>query len=179
MTVDAHTLQTLAPLRAIPLADLTDLLELSQELSFAAGEVIFEPGTPNTQALLVVRGRLTVAVDGSGGHERVVGDVWPGEIAGEGAFFERSPVHRARTRAVQPTVGVIITPEVLARGRGTTVQAVMQAHTVAVLARRIRSTNLAIRKAWQEQQLAEARPRGAEAPPTTLLNRLAGLFGAA
>jgi CRP-like cAMP-binding protein len=168
----------LRTLQKVPKEELEHLLELSDEVHFAPGQVVFEPGTLADHALLLVQGRFEVELpDGS----RTLGDVWPGEIVGETAFFHDAPLRTARVKAVLPSRAAVITRELLESQRGTRGVATLQAHLVAVLARRIHSTNLAIRKAWQEQRAAEgaarAPTREPEPAPPTLGERLKDLLG--
>ena len=170
----------LRTLQKVPKEELERLLELAEEVRFEAGQVVFEPGTPATHALLLVQGRFMVELpDGS----KTLGDVWPGEIVGETAFFHDAPLRTARVKAVLPSQAAVITRDLIESQRGTQGLATLQAHLVAVLARRIHATNLAIRKAWQEQRAAEAeKKKAAMAPepqhePQTLGERIKDLLG--
>jgi CRP-like cAMP-binding protein len=183
--VDAVTedLKKLQALRAVPPEDIERLLALGEQRSYADGEVIFEPGEPCTYGLLLIRGRLSVDVVMESGV-RNVGDIWPGEVAGESAFFDHAAPHGVRVTARAASHALVVGPELLDTARGTRALASMQAHLMMVLARRIRSTNLGIRKAWQEQRAAEVAARkaaaGGDAPtpePLTFRQRLAELFG--
>ncbi len=71
-----------------------------------------------------------------------------------------------------------ITPELLEASRGSLALTRMQGFLVAALSRRIKATNLVMRKAWQEHRAAEAGPvvPEPEAQPT-LAQRLAALLG--
>ena len=56
----------------------------------------------------------------------------------------------------------------------------LERHLIATMARRIRSTNLQIQKAWKEESTLEAQKNTANEttePKTGLLGRLKSLFG--
>ena len=142
-------LAELPPLAGVPSADLEQLLEHGYSREYPAGGVVFEPGTWSFSALLIVRGELEIRVVGDG-EERVVGRIPAGEVAGEAAFFDNGTVHTVRAIASEDTLALVITQTLLDKARGTHALQSMQAHTVRVLADRIRATNRTLRKAWEE-----------------------------
>jgi CRP-like cAMP-binding protein len=164
-------LRRLRSLYNVPEAELKELLPLTQRREYAENEIVFEPGDVCEHALLVLSGRLKVEVDGEGGV-RNLGDIWPGEIVGEAALFEAGGTHTVRVRAGMDTRALVITTELVEQARGTRALAAMQRHLMAVLARRVKSTNFAMRKAWQERRAAKAqRPEEAgEADASLSLN---------
>ncbi|MCB9780659.1 MAG: Crp/Fnr family transcriptional regulator [Alphaproteobacteria bacterium] len=179
-TVTLDDLSRLRPLQTVRADDLKVLLPLAKGVAFDAGEHLIAPGKPNTHAWLLLSGRLSVAVETDEGP-RNVGDVWPGEIVGEAAFFHPEVPHRVRVTASTPARAIDISSELLESARGTEALAAMQRYLLAVLARRIRSTNSTIQKAWHEQRnqalAAEAPTQEVEKQPRTLGERLAKLFG--
>lgn len=153
--ITTSQLAALPPLAGVPKDELERLLEHGYSREYAAGSVVFEPGTWSFSALLIVSGALEIQVVGEG-EERVVGRIPAGEIAGEAAFFDNGTVHTVRAVAADRTVALVITQTLLDRSRGTRALQAMQAHTVQVLAERIRATNATLRRAWEEN--AEREP---------------------
>lgn len=175
----AQSLQRLRSLQTLPKQELVALLKYGESRSLAEGEVLIEVGTKVRYASLLVQGRLVAELP-TGSTPRRIGEVWPGEVTGEGAL-SRGPWKAAvQVRAAMPSTVVMLTPELFAKTQGTRAQAALQGHLIGVLARRIQGTNLQLRKAWQEQKAAEARSREPvekKVKPLTLGERLSLLFG--
>lgn len=74
-------------------------------------------------------------------------------------------------------MGLIVDGALLEQARGTRARAVAQKQLLLTMSRRIRATNGAIKRAWQEQREAAARPAVEPADPTSLRERLARLLG--
>ena len=185
MPESTSDISKLRPLQMIPPEDLARLEALSYRMDFRTGDVVIQQGTAADRAWLLVSGRLTVRVDTPKGP-RALGDVWPGEIAGESALFEGADDHSVTITAAGPSSCLAITPELLLAARGTPALTAVQTHLMGALARRIRATNLTIRKVWQEDRAATAASRkpGASQPqptkadaPRSLFQRLAEIFG--
>lgn len=179
MDLKQEELAELRPLRAVPESDIQTLLSLGATRALERGEVVYAVDEPVPHAVLLVRGRLSAQVV-EDGAPRSVGDVWPGEIAGESALF--GPGHRSQVQvvAMAPSVVLELTPELMRAAAGSQAMASLQVHLVQVLSRRIRSTNLALRRAWQEQRRpASSRPAVSGPPPAepSLLDRLRTLLG--
>lgn len=131
-------------LRRIPTDALQELLALSTERKVAGGDVVYEAGVAGDPAMLLVTGRLQVTLpDGS----RKLGDVWPGEVIGEAAFFDPDHTHRMRVVAMVDSTLAEVPLHLVEAARGSQALAAMQTHLISVLARRVQSTNLAIRQA--------------------------------
>lgn len=185
MGIDPEELQKLPPLRGFPAEDLAELVSLGRELTMRSGAVVMEPGTIADHALLLVSGRLSVSVEGDGGRERSVGDVWPGEIVGESAFFPGPPRRMARVRVVQGGTALALPSTFMEDASGSRALLVLQGHLISTLARRIRSTDLAVRKVWQDQLAAEKRAEARtnkqsfseDTQPLSLSQRLFSIFG--
>lgn len=167
-------------LRRIPTDALEELLAMSTERKVASGQVVYEAGGAGDPAMLLVHGRLQVMLpDGS----RKLGDVWPGEIIGEAAFFDPDHTHKMRVVAMVDSTLAEIPTDLVDAARGSQALAAMQTHLITVMARRVQSTNLAIRKAWQEERAARAaadleaqKPTKAAEKPETLGSRLRALL---
>lgn len=148
------TAEGLRPFRSLPPDEVTELERLAHKLRFEAGQPVFHQGEPADFALLLLDGRLSVRVATDQGP-RAVGDVWPGEVVGESALFIPGAQRNADVTAEVASVALVIDRDFLKRARGTQALAVAQRHLMATTARRIRATNLAMRKAWQQRR-AEA-----------------------
>lgn len=168
--------QALRPLLGVPAAEIEALLPLGHERDLAEGEVLVRPGTPADRAWLLVDGRLSVSVDDP---PRRIGDIWPGEVVGESAFFGEAPPHTVLVTAEASSRVLEITPELLEASRGSIALMRMQGFLVGALSRRIKATNLGMRKAWQEHRAAEATPSTTPEPEVapTLAQRLGALLG--
>lgn len=170
MHTTGEELAALRPLRAVPAAEIEALLALGEERLLAQGEVLIEVDQRPAHAMLLVHGRL-----GAHSGARLVGDIWPGEIVGESALDGAGHPSQVRVVAMAQSTVLVLTPQLLEAAAGTPALAALQVHLVHALSRRIRSSNLAIRRAWQEHQ-APARPAAAP-PEPSLLDRLRALLG--
>lgn len=175
----APSTQGLRSLREIPQEEREALERVAQRIEYHPGQTVFREGEPADFALLLLEGRMSVVVETARGR-RVVGDVWPGEVVGETALLGLGEKRNATVLAQLPSVGLIVDSSLLERARGTRARAVAQKQLLLTMSRRIRATNGAIRKAWQEQRAAEAQPTPEpEAPeaPVGLRDRLNRLLG--
>ena len=181
MDMTPDELAELPALRSFTHDDLAELISLSKVVNLKADMVIMEPGTVADTAMLLVSGRLTVSVEGDGGRERGVGDVWPGEIVGESAFFPGITVRTARVRVTAPGKALVLPSTLLEDSRGSRALLVLQTQLMATLARRIRATDVAVRKAWQDQVEAQRRQDERQhaqlEESLTLGQRLLSIFG--
>lgn len=177
--VRLEDLARLRPLQGVATDEVAALLPLARGVRFEAGEDLISPGKPNRHAWLILHGRATVTVEADTGS-RTVGDVWPGEIVGEAAFFHPEIPHRVRVRAAGRCDAIDVSAELLESARGTPALAAMQRYLLTVMARRIRATNTNIQRVWHEQHTAKPEtpdPSTAAADrPPTLGERLAALF---
>ncbi len=171
--------QDLRPFRIIPAAELAELERLGHKLHFGGGQHVFREGEPADHALLLLDGRLSVAVRTAAGP-RSVGDVWPGEVVGETALFNPRSTRNATVTAVVASTCLVVDEPLLGAARGSRALAAAQNHLLSTMAKRIRSTNLSIRRAWQEERAAKAardRSPEPEQPHPSLLQRLVSIFG--
>jgi CRP-like cAMP-binding protein len=175
--VSKKTAEGLRPFKAIPPEEVAELERLASKQHYAPGQRIFEQGDDADHALLLLDGRLSVAVDTDHGPQ-AVGDVWPGEVVGESALFIPGAQRNASVTAQLQSTALLIDRDFLQRARGSRALAVAQRYLMATSARRIRATNLAMRKAWQQRR-AEASVTQ-EAPTTEGLSfrqRLSKILG--
>ncbi|MFT4976793.1 MAG: CRP-like cAMP-binding protein [Myxococcota bacterium] len=167
-------LSSLPLFRSVSQDDLTDLLRRAPAQRHPVGAVLFEQGEPAEDAVLLVDGLLEVSVQ-TAQQNRHVGLIRPGEVAGEQGLFVRGGARNASVMVNQPSLSLRLTPGLLHAGRNNSAVVAIEQQLIATLARRVRSTNLAIQKAWKE----ESRLRTATAPPgtPTFRERLMSLFG--
>ncbi|MCB9763426.1 MAG: cyclic nucleotide-binding domain-containing protein [Alphaproteobacteria bacterium] len=174
--------------RLVPIEHVRRLIAAGTQVSFKPGEVVFERGELGEHALLVIEGRLSATVEGKQKLRRV-GDIWPGEIVGELALLQPDVPRSATVRAAAPCQCLVVTRELLQGTEGNLAAVALEQHMLTTMARRIRSTNHAIRMLWQEQRaeegrMAKAQERAAgqasgdsDEKPTTLRDRIAAFFG--
>lgn len=187
---DLDSLLALRQFSGVPREELALLEARGAWMRFPAHAVMMQQGEAARSAYLVVQGRLGVSVESAGGGLREVGDVMPGDVVGESALFGTGGQRSATVRTRSEVWALELTPALMADLRGTRLLVAIQRHLMEVMSRRLRSTDLAIRKAWQEQRQAEgarktaaseAPTRGArratEPEPDGLLSRLSRLFG--
>lgn len=168
-------LSRLPMFRSVPADALADLLQRAPAQRHPPGTILFRQGDEADDAVLLVDGLLEVSVR-TAQQTRAVGTIRPGEVAGEQGLFVRGGERNASVVVRQPSLTLRLTPGLLLAGRQNPAVVAVEQHLIATLARRVRSTNLAIQKAWKE----EARLRAAAAPPPgapTFRDRLMSLFG--
>lgn len=173
------TLQGLSSLQSLPKHELVELLQYGESRALNLNEVLIPLGSKVQTAYLLAQGGLVAELPSNLGSH-VVGKIWPGEVAGEGALSHGYWTSSVQVRAVVPSKVLLLTPELFAKTRGTRAHAALQGHLIGVLAKRIQGTNLQLRKAWLEQEAAETKAHqasSAKIESLTLGERLAQLFG--
>jgi CRP-like cAMP-binding protein len=162
--------------RGVDFDDLRSLLEHLEVIRFHAGERVFEQGDEADGALILVQGQLEAQV-ASGGIERVVGKVHPGELCGEAGFFHRHGVRNARVVASRESLCLCLRPRSMQATLGNPAMVAIERHVVSSIARRIRDTNLGIQKVWKEQSTRENEETSSGKGKASLLSQLRGLLG--
>ena len=81
--------------------DLRTLEAAGSQLTFRAGQILTERGTPGTGLYVVVQGQLVVETPDAGLLE-----LGPGSVVGERALFSADGLRQARVRAL--TEGVVV-----------------------------------------------------------------------
>ena len=145
------TLQGLSSLQSLPKHELVELLQYGESRALDLNEVLIPLGSKVQTAYLLAQGGLVAELPSNLGSH-VVGKIWPGEVAGEGALSHGYWTSSVQVRAVVPSKVLLLTPELFAKTRGTRAHAALQGHLIGVLAKRIQGTNLQLRKAWLEQE---------------------------
>lgn len=161
--------------RSTDAASLSALVEQGRVLAIRTGDVLFRVGEAADTALLVVTGRLSVELP-SGETTHTLGDVRAGEITGETALLSHNGQRGATVVALQDSVALELTPELMLELAGSPAVIALENHLLGTMARRIREINLNIKKATREDPEAEA---ATPAAPTSLLGRLRSFFGGA
>lgn len=161
--------------RTVPREALRELISIAPPTRISKGQTVFEEGASADVALLLITGRLVASV-GHGESSKPVGDIRPGEIVGEQGLFIPGGRRSARVLAVEPSMALLLTPELMDHAARNSAIVALEQHLLGTLARRIRSTNQAIQLAWK----ADAPdPGSSDTPPQkrTLRARLSSLFG--
>ncbi len=179
-TTDVELLAELSLFALAPRAELLELAESAWWVDFAQGEVVYTRGDEGNSSLLLVEGRMQAKV-GRADATPHSSDIWPAEILGEAALFGEQALRSATVVAMTDCRAIELTRPYLEQLSGTEVLAILQRHLILTLSRRLRTTDLAIRKAWQADHAfhqAHGKPRSAARRKTpTLRERLAELIG--
>ena len=154
--------------------DLQRLVDACQVLNFSADELIFQHGEPSDSALLVVSGRLAVSLP-DGERERPLGDVRPGEVAGETALLEVGGRRGATLRAQEASTCLELTPEVMLTAADNPALVALEQHLLGTMVRRIREINTNIKRATQPTPAAASTAAGGDGGGG-LLARLRSFF---
>ncbi|MDP2309471.1 MAG: cyclic nucleotide-binding domain-containing protein [Pseudomonadota bacterium] len=184
----------LGPLRGVPPEALRGLLAITTLVTFPAERCLFLQGDPLSEhAWLLVTGRLSVLVT-SGGQQRVMADVWPGEIVGEAALYARGRARSATVMTVGPSVVLRIPRSALLESENQPALIALELHLLETMAKRLRSTNVVLQRVITEQRhvrstaaatltsnadrahASATRHPAHEAPRPTLAQRLARWF---
>jgi CRP-like cAMP-binding protein len=154
----------------VPPAELDALLRRCPPRRWARGEVVLRQGAPADVALLLLSGRLKAWAE-QGGREQPVSDVFPGELVGEAALFTPGAPRTATLRAWEDVEALPLVPEDLRALRGTALLGALQRQMLTVGARRLRTTEHALRRNL-------AAPPPADAPAAAgLWARMGALLG--
>ena len=130
------------------------LVRVGQWEQVPRGGELCRQGDVADHALFIVQGRLKAWVR-EGTRERPVSDVWPGELVGEAALYAAA-IHRTATlRAFNDSAALRLTREGLEAMGGTHALAALQENMLESMARRLRTTNHAIRRQWKAIQSHE------------------------
>lgn len=175
---DVAALSRLYLFRSVPPRDLAELCSLAPPVRYEAAKVLFRQGDPADVGLLLVEGRLVASVR-VGDVIRQVGDVRPGEIAGETALFNPNGRRSATLVAAQLSTAIKLSWYMLEKAPQNQAILALEQHLLGALVRRIRKTNQAIQAEWHH--LAGSTPTApAPSEPSVarrgLLQRLCALF---
>jgi CRP-like cAMP-binding protein len=148
----------LGPFRGVPQAAVRELLAVTTLVSFPAERVLFLQGDPLSEdAWLLVTGRLSVLV-ASGSQQRVMADVWPGEIVGEAALYARGRARSATVMTVGPSVLLRIPRSALIENDSQPALIALELFLLETMAKRLRSTNVVLQRVVNEQRHGLPKP---------------------
>ncbi len=128
---------------------------LGRRIGYIKGRMVFAEGQPASESFLLLEGRLTMTV-GEGEERCAVGDVWPGEFAGERAFFDGSGLHQVTISAAANSRGIMLDREAIQILEDDPALTIIQEHMVHTLLRRLQGADLAVRKGWQQVRAAQS-----------------------
>ena len=169
-TSELERLRRLPLFASVPDFALAELADIASIARYSRGNTVFYEGDTANLALLVLEGRLEARVDTHPGW-RKVGTIAPGEVVGEQALFVAGAHRNATVVATEDVFALQLTPDVLRRGAYNDALIAVENHLLGTLARRIRTTNQAIKVVWKEQPMEQD-----ETAPTTIRGRLQALF---
>jgi len=140
--------------RGLSAADVAPLCRPELVQDFPTGAVLFRQGDVADHLLLVVTGQLRAWAE-VGGRSEPVADVFAGELVGEAALFRSAGRRTATLKASGPTRALRLTRTSLDALQGERVLAVLQRQMLVSTARRLRTTNHAMRRVWKRVQARE------------------------
>ncbi len=160
--------------RLVEREHLRSLVQMAPTVTYADGDTVYREGAPADTALLVVTGKLVASVV-PGGKHWVLGDGRPGDIVGETALFTRGGHRNATVVSEGTTVCVELSRKTLKGASRNPALIALERHMLGAMARRIRSTNTSLKKAWKE--VDPASDSSGEASGSAFRRRFRALFG--
>ena len=148
VSIASPALLSLELFRGLGAYDVSALCTVARGVRYPRGSVVFQQGDPADHLLLVVRGQLQAwAVVGE--RRELVADVFAGELVGEASLYPGAGMRMATLTAVSETVAVRLTRADLDAMSGSRALAAIQRKMLESTARRLRSTNHAMRRIWK------------------------------
>ena len=144
--------------RGLSAADVAPLCQKELVHDYPTGAVVFRQDDVADHLLLVLSGQLRAWAE-VGGRSEPVADVFAGELVGEAALFRSAGRRTATLKAAGPTRAIRLTRASLEDLSGERVLAVLQKQMLVSTARRLRTTNHAMRRVWKRVQASEAARR--------------------
>lgn len=173
-------LEKLHIFKGTPREDLELLIQLCQVRTFGPGQVIFAQGSKADSAMILVSGLLSASIH-TEQTNRHLGDVHSGELFGEQGLFHSGGVRNAQIQAKKDSVCIVIYSQMMRDTSNNKAVLSLEKHLIATMSRRIRNTNLAIQKAWKEEQIdVNTKKEQQKKQPSTqagLLGKLKNIFG--
>jgi len=169
------TLSKMRMFKEVPTDEIKDLMAQCEASSYGMGAVVCQQGEAATHAMLLLEGKLDVSVRAEN-QTRLVGSIHPGEIFGEQGLFHNKGTRSATVLASKPSKCLKLTPKIMRTYSNNKAMVALERHLIATMARRIRSTNMQIQKAWKEENKPTTKTDAPE-ENTSLLGRLKKLFG--
>lgn len=185
----AEQLSRMHLFRNIDRKDLERLVSVCPSHSYSMRQTIFAQGSAADHAMLLVSGRLEVSIQ-TDNNVRHIGEIHPGEIFGEQGLFHAQGNRNATVMANQNSMCIKITPDLMRDTWNNPAVVALERHLIGTMARRIRTTNLAIQKVWKDsiqeeqkrerhksQQRSESTSEAETEVNSGLLGRLRSMFG--
>ncbi|MEC7984675.1 MAG: cyclic nucleotide-binding domain-containing protein [Myxococcota bacterium] len=174
------TLKKMHMFKSVKKDALQALLKECEPTNYSVGQVICTQGDLAINAMVLLSGKLDVSVQ-TDTSTRHVGSIHPGEIFGEQGLFHSNGIRNATVKAAKPSICLQLTPRIMQTHSTNPAMVALEQHLIATMARRIRSTNLEIQKAWMDETKAK-KPKESNTEPeqkenASLLGRLRSLFG--
>lgn len=189
MSIIIDHLSNMHLFRSVNRQDLSRLVRLCEPKKYQVGQTVFVQDSEAQNAMLLISGKLEVSVR-TQNTIRHVGEIHPGEIFGEQGLFHSNGKRNATVIANKNSVCLTITPKIMRDASNNAAMVALEQHLIATMARRIRSTNLAIQKSWKEIEREEERKKrrseqnqaqqsqeSEDNQPQSLLGRIRSLFG--
>jgi CRP-like cAMP-binding protein len=161
----AAALHRLEPLRDVPADAIAELVQITSVARFGVNEAVFRQGEAvGSVAWLLLSGRMSVRV-ATGPQQRIMTDVWPGEIVGEAALYAKGPTRSATVLTTAPAVALTIPRSALFDHPDQPALIALEMHLLETMAKRLRSTNNVLQCVVNEQRAHVAEPpRPASSP---------------
>ena len=178
VTVAPAELLALELFQGLGASDVALLCMPERVVRFARGAVVFKQGDPADHLLLVVQGQLRAWAE-VGGRSEPVADVFAGELVGEAALFPNAGRRTATLKSASATVALRLTRADLDALSGSKALAAIQRRMLQSTARRLRTTNHAMRRIWKRARETEAAARSSEArkPKSGLWSQFVSALG--
>lgn len=146
---DSEAIADLYVFRSVARSAIDELVALAPPQLYPAGSRIFSQGDVARHALMVIDGRLEASVQ-AGGRNRKLGEIGPGEVIGEAGIFSPGAIRTANVTTILPSRCIVITSELLVDAGENPAVMALETYLLGTLARRIRSSNVALMQAWKE-----------------------------
>ena len=176
MSKDVDKLASLYLFKTVPRRALQELCIMAPPVRFKKGNKVFGQGDSADVALLLMDGTLTASVEADG-KQQEIGKIKSGEIVGEQALFVSHGRRTATVEATEDCSCLILSPQVMDRAAENAAIVALEKHLLGSQARRIRSTNLTIQKAWKDDGSAPTKDESAKKQKSGLMKRLGSIFG--
>ena len=148
--VVAYHLSKLHVFRDVCMEDLVILVNHCPIVHCKAESNVLSQGDEANWAMLLVEGRLRVVVDAEKVN-RKVGEIFPGEVFGEQGLFFNKFLRSANVIASENSVCLRMSPKLMQLLRGNKAMTVLEKQLIATMARRIRNSNLEVKKNWSKK----------------------------
>ena len=156
--VVANHLRKLHVFRELSLEDLDILIDHCPIVHCRVESNVISQGDEANCAMILVEGRLRVLV-GSGTANQKVGEIFPGEVFGEQGLFFNKFIRSANVIASENSVCIQLSPNLMQLLRRSKVMTVIEKQLIATMARRIRNSNLEVKKNWSVKDKPSHRPK--------------------